>query len=121
VHKSREKDDHGYDRLTQIGNQLDLLLDKLELKFIDFQTCLAIVDMLLKEERALEVDYNDLKNFHRLLEDEMNKLNDWFSGGTFYLNNFLSLHLIDVLNITFLFYLTFILVFATANKAFMSR
>jgi hypothetical protein len=82
VHKSREKDDHEYDRLTQIGNQLDLLLDKLELKFIDFQTCLAIVDMLLKEKRALKVDYNDLKNFHKLLEDEMNKLNDWFSGGT---------------------------------------
>jgi hypothetical protein len=82
VHKSRKKEDHEYVRLTQIGNQIDLLLDQLELKFIDFQTCFAIVDMLLKEERALEVDYNDLKNFHKLLEDEMNKLNDWFSGGT---------------------------------------
>jgi hypothetical protein len=82
VHKSRKKDDHGYVRLTQIGNQLDLLLDQMDLKFIDFQTCLAIVDMLLKEEKALEVDYNDLKNFHRLLENEMNKLNDWFNGGT---------------------------------------
>jgi hypothetical protein len=57
--------------------------DQLELKFIDFQTCLAIIDMLLKEKRALKVDYNDLKNFHKDLEDEMNKLNDWFSGGTF--------------------------------------
>jgi DNA repair ATPase RecN len=83
VHKSRKKNDHEYVRLSKIDDQLDLLLDQLELKFIDFQTCLAIIDMLLKEKRALKVDYNDLKNFHKDLEDEMNKLNDWFSGGTF--------------------------------------
>jgi hypothetical protein len=83
VHKNREKDHHGYVRHTQIGNHLDLLLDQLELMFIDFQTCLAIVDMLLKEKKALQVDYNDLKSFNKVLEDEMNKLNDWFSGGTF--------------------------------------
>jgi hypothetical protein len=119
VHKRREKNGHEYDRLTQIGNQLDLLLDKLELKFIDFQTCLAIVDMLLKEKRALKVDYNDLKNFHKLLEDEMNKLNDWFSGGIFDLNNFLTLLSIDGFNLTFLFYFSSVLAFLTANKAFM--
>jgi hypothetical protein len=82
VHKRREMDDHGYVRLTQIGNQLDLLLDQLEMKFIDFQICLAIVGMLLKEKRALKIDYNDLKDSHKLLENEMNKLKDWFSGGT---------------------------------------
>jgi hypothetical protein len=56
--------------------------------FIDFQTCLAIVDMLLKEERALGVDYKQLKEYQKRLDDEIDDLNDWFSGGTFYLNNF---------------------------------
>jgi hypothetical protein len=83
VHKSREKDDHRYFRGTPIINQLDLILDQLELKFIDFQTCIAIVDMLLKEKRALKVDCSDLKNFQKLLDDEMDKLDDWLSGGIF--------------------------------------
>jgi hypothetical protein len=51
--------------------------------FIDFQTCLAIVDMLLKEERVLEVDYKQLKKYQERLDDEIDDLNDWFSGGTF--------------------------------------
>jgi hypothetical protein len=83
VHKSREVNSHGYFKLTHIGNQRDALLNQLELMFIDFQTCLAIVDMLLKEERALEVDYKQLKEYQKRLDDEIDDLNDWFSGGTF--------------------------------------
>jgi hypothetical protein len=83
VHKSREVNSHGYLKLTHIGNQRDVLLDQLELMFIDFQTCLAIVDMLLKEKRALEVDYKQLKEYQKRLDDEIDDLNDWFSGGTF--------------------------------------
>jgi hypothetical protein len=74
---------HGYFKLTHIGNQRDALLNQLELMFIDFQTCLAIVDMLLKEERALEVDYKQLEEYQKRLDDEIDDLNDWFSGGTF--------------------------------------
>jgi hypothetical protein len=83
-HKSREEeDDYGYVRLNEIGSQLDLLLDKSEQMTMYFQTCLAIVDMLLKEGMVLDFGYNDLNYFHKLLEEEMNNLNDWFTGGTF--------------------------------------
>jgi hypothetical protein len=51
--------------------------------FIDFQICLSIVDMLLKEKRALKFDYKKLKNCQKNLDDEIDKLNDWFNGGTF--------------------------------------
>jgi hypothetical protein len=88
VHKSRKKDDHRYVRVTQIGYQLDLILDQLEMKFIDFQTCIAIVDMLLKEKRALKVDCSDLKKFQKLLDDEMDNLDEWLSGGIFGQNNY---------------------------------
>jgi hypothetical protein len=88
VHKDREKDRYLYFKLTQISQQRDTLLNQLELIFIDFQICLAIVDMLLKEARVIEIGYNDLKDFLKLLDDEMDKLNDWLSGGTFDLNNF---------------------------------
>jgi hypothetical protein len=67
--------------------------------------------MLLKEERALEVDYKKLKEYQKRLDDKIKELNRWFSGGTFNLNNFLCLHSIDDLNLTFLFYFTLIVVF----------
>jgi hypothetical protein len=76
VHKSREENRNGYLKLTHIGNQRDILLNQLELMFIDFQTCLAIVDMLLKEERALEVDYKQLEEYQKRLDDEIDDLND---------------------------------------------
>jgi hypothetical protein len=76
VHKSREENRNGYLKLTLIGNQRDILLNQLELMFIDFQTCLAIVDMLLKEERALEVDYKQLEEYQKRLDDEIDDLND---------------------------------------------
>jgi hypothetical protein len=109
---------HGYFKLTHIGSQRDTLLNQLELMFIDFQTCLAIVDMLLKEEWALEVDYKQLQEYQKRLDDEIDDLNDWLSGGIFYLNNFLCLQLIDDLNLTFLFYLTSIVALKTSNEDF---
>jgi hypothetical protein len=121
VHKDREKDRYGYFELTQVSYQRDVLLNQLELIFIDFQTCLAIVDMLVKEEKVIEIRYSDIKNFLKLLEDEMNKLNDWLSGGIFDLNYFLHLHLIDDPSLTFLAYFSSTIVFSPANKGFMHR
>jgi hypothetical protein len=66
--------------------------------------------MLSKDERALEVDYKKLKEFQKFLDDEIKELNRLFNGGTFGLNNFLCLHLIDDLNLAFLFYFTLIVV-----------
>jgi hypothetical protein len=38
--------------------------------------------MLFKEEKAFELDYKFLEECQKNLIDEMNNLNDWFSGGT---------------------------------------
>jgi hypothetical protein len=83
VHKDREGNRHKYLELTGIGNKCDELLNHLELLFIEFQTCLAIVDMLSKDERALEVDYKRLKKCQKGFDDQIKELNRWFSGGTF--------------------------------------
>jgi hypothetical protein len=82
VHKEREDNHQEYIKISQIGHQLGVLLDKLEIVFIDFQTCLAIVETFLQEERALKIDFNTLNKFQDDLNGEIEKLNDWFEGGT---------------------------------------
>jgi hypothetical protein len=83
VHQGREDNYQEYIKISHIDSQLKVLLDKLEMMLIDFQTCLALVETFLMEERALKIDFDDLNKFYDDFIGEIKKLNDWFRGGTF--------------------------------------
>jgi hypothetical protein len=88
VHTKRKDDHHDYIKITEINDHLNKELDKLEITFIKLQTCLAVVEMFLKEERALKFDQNKLKKLQQKLDGEMKNLNERFNGGIFDSNKF---------------------------------
>jgi hypothetical protein len=83
VHQKREINHHEYIKIAKINDQLSDMLDQVEITFIDFQTCLAMVEMFLKEEKIVKMDLNALMNFQEKLDGEIKNLNDRFSGGIF--------------------------------------
>jgi hypothetical protein len=40
--------------------------------------------MFLNENKALKIDYNDVKYIQKCIEDKIDALNDCFGGGTFW-------------------------------------
>jgi hypothetical protein len=88
IHKEREESGHDYYKTTGFGTHFNTLYTKLEMIFIDFQTCLAIVEMFSYEEKALKINLSTLKKFQEDLDKEMKSLNDWFTEGIFTLNSF---------------------------------
>jgi hypothetical protein len=83
AHKKREVNRQEYLKISKINDRLSEILDQLEITFIDLQTCLAMIEMFLKEEKILKMDLNALKKFQEDLNGEMKNLNDRFRGGTF--------------------------------------
>jgi hypothetical protein len=83
VHNKREANHLEYHKITGFGTHFNTLFNKLEMIFINFQTCLAIVEVFLKEEKALKIDFIILKKLQEDLDREMKNLNDWFIDGTF--------------------------------------
>jgi hypothetical protein len=83
VHTKRKVDRHEYIKITEINDHLDAELDKLESTFIELQTCLAVVEMFIKEERTLKFDLDELKKLQEKLNNEMKILNESFNGGSF--------------------------------------
>jgi hypothetical protein len=83
VHNKREVNHQEYHKITGFGTHFNTLFNKLEMIFINFQTCLAIVEVFLKEEKALKIDFNILKKLQEDLDREMKNLDDWFIDGTF--------------------------------------
>jgi hypothetical protein len=88
VHKKRQDNHREYIKITKINDGISRILDQLEMAFIDFQTCLTIVEMFLKEKKVLSLDLNALKKLQENLNEEMKILNNRFSEGTFYPNIF---------------------------------
>jgi uncharacterized protein (DUF4415 family) len=83
THKNREKNHQDYFRIRGVDQHLDTLLDKLELVFFDLSTSLAVVEMFLKEQRALKIDRDLLKVFHQRLDKEMAIFEMMFEAGIF--------------------------------------
>jgi hypothetical protein len=83
VHNKKEVNHQEYHKITGFGTHFNMLFNKLEMIFIDFQICLAIVEVFLKEEKALKIDFNILEKLQEDLDREMKNLNDWFIDGTF--------------------------------------
>jgi cell division protein FtsB len=83
AHMKKKVNHHEYIKITEINDHLNTILDQFETTFIDLKTCLAVVEMFLKEERALKLDLSKLKKLQQKLDEEMENLNERFKGGTF--------------------------------------
>jgi cell division protein FtsB len=92
VHKNRELNPGEYIEILRVNDYLSEVLDQLEITFIEFQICIALVEMFQKEGKALKTNVDALKQFQEELNDEIKKLNNMFTGGTFYLKNFYAFH-----------------------------
>jgi hypothetical protein len=88
VHNKREDNGHEYHKTTSFGTHFDTLFNKLEMIFINYQTCLSIIEMFSYKEKALKINLNGLKKLQENLDREIKSLNDWFTEGTFCSNRF---------------------------------
>jgi hypothetical protein len=80
--KDSEEDSQEYIKLSKIDHEIDVLLDQLELTFIDFNICLAIVKMFHEEERIKKVGLVKLENFKKILDEDMKIFCNLFGAGT---------------------------------------
>jgi hypothetical protein len=84
IHTKREINHQEFIKIAKINDYLSMVLDQVEIIFIDLQIYLAIVEMFLNEEKALKMDLNALKKIQEDLNGEMKNLIDRFGKGTFF-------------------------------------
>jgi hypothetical protein len=82
VDKEREKDRQRYITLRKTRHNLVCLLFELDSILMDFNICLAIARMFLKEERIKQEDLAELEGFKIKLIEDMEKFEQKFEDGT---------------------------------------
>jgi hypothetical protein len=91
VDKEREENFQNYEKLAKTDQQIDKLLDNLDFTFINFNICIAISRMFLKEERIKRRDLSELEDFKEKLRADLKKLEQKFIDGTLHIRNLNSL------------------------------